>query len=327
VEPLFAVLRRLRARGTAIVFITHKLAEVMALADRMTVMRRGCVVGACTRAEASAASLAALMVGTQATDAAPRHSPPALAAPRLELAALELRDGSGAAILERFDLEVRGGEIVGLAGLVGSGRSELLRAVFGLDAVRAGHVVVDGVRLPGHDVRAAMAAGLGLVPEDRKRQGLVLGASGRFNVSLASLGTLVRGPLLDRGRERRVAQKAWQRLDVRAPSIETEVSALSGGNQQKVVLARWLARDVGVLLVDEPTRGVDVGAKAAIHRRLDELATGGGAVLMVSSDLPELLELSSRVAVMRSGRLVGECARGRADEETVMRLMAGVPAL
>ena len=242
---------------------------------------------------------------------------------RLEVAGL-----SSPGVLADVSLTVRAGEIVGLAGLVGAGRSELARALFGLDRRATGTVTVDGRPLRLGCTPDALAAGLALVPEDRKRQGLVPGLSGRANWSLGGLRRFRRGRaglgLVDRGKERRAARAAYGRFGVRAPSVETPVSALSGGNQQKVVLARWLATDAGVLLVDEPTRGVDVGAKAAIHAMLDARARAGSALLLISSYLPELLHLSTRVVVLRDGRVVGELPRAAADEESLMRLMSGL---
>jgi len=219
---------------------------------------------------------------------------------------------------------VHAGEIVGLAGLVGSGRSEVTQAIFGLDPDARGTVEVDGKPLRLGSAREAMRRGVGLVPEDRKRQGLVLLMSGRGNFSLAILVRLRRFGLLNHKQEAREARELFAHLRVKTPSIETPVAALSGGNQQKVVLAKWLAARCRVLMVDEPTRGVDVGAKAEIHGLIDRLAKEGSGVLMISSELPEVLNLSTRILVMREGRIVGEVPRDQANQETLMRLMAGI---
>src|SRR4051812_39900376 len=224
-----------------------------------------------------------------------------------------------------FDL--RRGEIVGFAGLVGSGRSEIAKAIFGLDPRATGEVRVDGIPLPLRSVRRSMRAGIGLVPEDRKRQGLVLMMSCRNNTSMATLDRLRRlGLLLDYPRERELVVRFVEQLRVKTPSIRTPVAALSGGNQQKIALAKWLARDCRLLIIDEPTRGVDIGAKAAIHAMVDDLARRGIGIILISSELPEVLNLATRVLVMRNGRLAGELPRDRADQESVLRLMAGVGA-
>ncbi len=226
-------------------------------------------------------------------------------------------------MFENISFDLKPGEILGFAGLVGAGRSEVAKAVFGLDPRATGHVTVAGEPLRLGSIKAAMRAGIGLVPEDRKRQGLVLMMSGRSNYSMAILERLRRLFMLDQRRERTDAQTAFNQLRVKTPTIDAPVATLSGGNQQKVVIAKWLARGAKVLIVDEPTRGVDVGAKAAIHELLDQLAAQGVGIIMISSELPEVLSMSTRILVMRDGRLVGELPRG-STEEQVLRLIAGV---
>jgi ABC-type sugar transport system ATPase subunit len=225
---------------------------------------------------------------------------------------------------DNVSFTVRAGEIVGMAGLVGSGRSEIAQAIFGLDKEARGRVEIEGVPLKLGSPREAMRHGLGLVPEDRKRQGLVLMMSCRRNFSLVILDRLRRFGLLNHRQEAREAETLFTRLRVKAPSIEIPAAALSGGNQQKVVIAKWLARKLKVLIVDEPTRGVDVGAKAEIHGLIDELANQGNGVLLISSELPEVINLSTRILVLRAGRIVGEVPREQATQETLMRLMAGI---
>jgi len=225
-----------------------------------------------------------------------------------------------------INLSVRAGEIVGIAGIVGAGRSEVVQAIFGLDPAATGRVGVKTTSLPLGSGVAAMAAGIGLVPEDRKRQGLVLGLNCRENMSLAALPSLTTFGWVRRNVEQAVAQKFADRLRVKAPSLESITAGLSGGNQQKIALAKWLARSCDVLLIDEPTRGVDVGAKAEIYQLLDELACEGKALLVVSSELPELIGLCRRILVMREGRIAGEVQRADFSEATLMRLMAGVAA-
>jgi ABC-type sugar transport system ATPase subunit len=235
-----------------------------------------------------------------------------------------VRNLSSAGKFADVSFEIRAGEIVGFAGLVGAGRSEVAKAIFGLDPRATGAVELMGEPLRLGSVRASMRRGIALVPEDRKRQGLVLPMSGRANVSMAMLRRLSRAGLLDRREERRQTERFFARLDVRAPSIETPVAGLSGGNQQKVALAKWLARGARMLIIDEPTRGVDVGAKAAIHQLIDELARAAVGIMLISSELPEVLNLSTRILVMREGEIVAEVSRKDATQEHLVRLMADV---
>lgn len=221
-------------------------------------------------------------------------------------------------------MEVRAGEVVGMAGLVGAGRSEVARAIFGLDAEARGEVRVGGKRIRAGRPAEALEAGVGYLPEDRKRQGLVMTMNCRENVTLAALRTVSKAGWIKGREERGLAEGYMERLKVRAPSVEEGVAGLSGGNQQKIALAKWLAKGCRVLIVDEPTRGVDVGAKAEIHRLLDELAQRGMAILLISSELPEVIGMSRRVLVMRGGRLVGEVGREECKPERLMRWMAGV---
>jgi ABC-type sugar transport system ATPase subunit len=259
-----------------------------------------------------------MMIGRPLEAYYPRHLESPVGAERLRVEQL-----SSPGRFQNVSFSVRAGEIVGLAGLVGAGRSEVARAIFGLDRAAAGKVVVDGRPMLSASPRRAMRLGIGLVPEDRKRQGLVLLMSGRENFSLAILDRLRRFLRLDHRRERRLAAEAFGRLGLRA-SVEAPVASLSGGNQQRVVLAKWLARELSVLIVDEPTRGVDVGAKAAFHGLIDDVARRGVAVLLISSELPEIVSLSTRVLVMRDGRIVAEVVRAEATQERLMELMAGV---
>lgn len=318
-QRLFGLLEQLRARQVTMVYVSHRLPEVLRLCDRITVLRDGRYVTTVAREEATPDRLVQLMIGRSLAEYFPRHleTPPGPVRLRVE----RLRSPGR---FEEVSFEVRAGEIVGLAGLVGAGRSEVAQAIFGLDRHARGRVEVDGQPLPLGSVRAAVRAGLGLVPEDRKRQGLVLPLSCRVNFSLGILDRLGRCGWLSRRAERTVAVRWFEQLAVKTPSLDAPVASLSGGNQQKIVLARWLARELKVLLVDEPTRGVDVGAKAAIHGLLDELAGRGLAILLISSELPELLHLSTRILIMRGGRLVGELSRAEATQERLLERMAGV---
>jgi ABC-type sugar transport system ATPase subunit len=318
-EHLFTLIQMLRRRGVTMIYVSHRLAEVFRLCDRISVLRDGRYVGTLGRDEATQDRVVEMMIGRPLSEYYPRHleSPPGREVLRVE-------GLSSPGKFADVSLAVRAGEIVGMAGLVGSGRSEVARAIFGLDRAARGAVSLEGRPLRLGSVRRAMRRGVALVPEDRKRQGLILALSGRLNFSVTLLDRLARWGLVDGRRERREAEAAFAQLAVKTPSVDAPVSALSGGNQQKVVLAKWLARRSKVLIVDEPTRGVDVGAKAAIHALLDNLARQGLAILLISSELPEVLGLSNRILVMRGGRLVGELARAQATQGALLSLMAGV---
>lgn len=236
---------------------------------------------------------------------------------------LEVRGLSSPGRFGDVSFGLRRGEILGFAGLVGAGRSEVAQALFGLDPEVTGEVVVRGKALPLGDPQSALAAGMGLLPEDRKRQGLVLTMNCRENTSLAILPRLARVGFLDLARERTLAAGYVERLQVKTPEMDASIAGLSGGNQQKLALAKWLARECDILIVDEPTRGVDVGAKAEIHRLLDSLACEGVAVILISSELPEVMGLSSRILVLREGAVVAEVAREQFSQAGLMRWMAG----
>jgi ABC-type sugar transport system ATPase subunit len=321
-DRLYALMARLRARDVTCVYVSHRMPEIFRLCDTITVLRDGAHVTTQAASTLDEATLVRLMIGRRLDEYLPAHvsSAPGPALLRVEGLA---SPGKFSAV----SFEIRAGEVVGLAGLVGAGRSEIAHALFGLDARATGRVSIDGNPVRLSSPRAAMRAGVGLVPEDRKRQGLVLGMPAAHNFTLP---TLARSPALSRfgwihrAAEAQLAQGLSRRLGVRSASIDAITAGLSGGNQQKIVLAKWLAAQCRVLILDEPTRGVDVGAKAEIHGLIDTLAAEGSAVLLISSELPELLGLSTRILVMRAGSLVGEIARGLADQDAVMRLMAGV---
>jgi len=316
VERLFGVARSLRDAGAAVLFISHRFDEVFALCQRITVMRDGQWVSTDPAADLTVDQLVRRMVGREISTLFPRPETAGETSdgdPVLEVSGLT-RHG----VFEDVSFAVRGGEIVALAGLVGAGRSEVARAVFGVDSYDGGEVRVAGRRLPRGRPEAAIAAGLALVPEDRRQQGLVMDLSVERNVTLVRRWALARLGLLGARSERRFARTWTERLQVRAGALSDDVSTLSGGNQQKAVLAKWLSTDPQVLIVDEPTRGIDVATKAEVHRLLSEQAAGGVAVLMVSSELPEVLGMADRVLVMHEGRLVADIPRHRADEESVM---------
>ena len=317
VARLFEVVRTLRAAGAAVLFISHRLEEVFAICQRVTVMRDGRHVLTRELAGLTADDLVRAMVGRQVTErAAGQRAAPGELVLRVERLT---REG----VFTDISLNVRAGEIVVLAGLVGSGRSEVARAVFGIDRYDAGRVVMRGRELRRASPTSAMAAGIGFVPEDRRQQGLVMDMSVQQNMALASLGRLRRAGLISAKSERDFAADWALRLRIKFGRLTDPVSQLSGGNQQKVVLAKWLGRQPSLLIVDEPTRGIDIATKAEVHRLLSRLAGNGVAILMISSELPEVLRVGDRILVMREGRLVAECSRAEASEETIMSAATG----
>jgi ABC-type sugar transport system ATPase subunit len=287
----------------------------------VTVLRDGRHVATQPIASIDRSGLVAMMIGRRLEEYFPAH---VQAAPGVEL--LRVEDLSSPAGFSHVSFALRAGEVVGMAGLVGAGRSEIAQAVFGLDPRASGRVWIDGQEVSARDPSHAIARGVGLVPEDRKRQGLVLSMGPLANASLGILERFAQWGFVDRAKERQAATPYFERFALKSVGLDTPVAALSGGNQQKVVLARWLVAQCRVLILDEPTRGVDVGAKAEIHALIDALAAGGAAVLLISSELPEILNLSTRILVVRDGRVAGELARKDATQEAVMRLMAGVAA-
>ncbi|MFJ6566067.1 sugar ABC transporter ATP-binding protein [Streptomyces sp. NPDC091292] len=319
VDTLFGIVRTLREDGVGIVFITHHLEEIAALGDRVTVIRDGRSVGQ-VPASTPEDDLVRLMVGRAIEQQYPRARG-AAGEPLLSVEGLT-RDG----VFHEVSFQVRAGEVVGVAGLVGAGRTEVARAVFGADPYDAGTVEVAGVRLPRHDVSAALAAGIGLVPEDRKGQGLLLDASVEENLGLVTLRSATRAGLVDRKGQYTAAARIAERLGVRMAGLGQTVRTLSGGNQQKVVIGKWLLAHTRVLILDEPTRGIDVGAKVEIYQLVNDLTAAGHAVLMISSDLPEVLGMSDRVLVMAQGRLAGELAAAEATQDAVMALAVSAPA-
>jgi ABC-type sugar transport system ATPase subunit len=327
VQALFTIIRGLRERGLGIVFVSHRLEEIFEICDRITVLRDGRNAGELETATATPDQVVRMMVGREITDLYQKEESTAGERVVLEVRGLSRRgtqQDDARVVLDGIDLEVRAGEIVGLAGLVGSGRTEVARAVFGADPYDSGEILLDGQRVAINSPSAAIKHGIALAPEDRKLQALVLALAIRENVSLPNLGRLSKFGFVRRREERNLAQRYIDALSVRTPSMEQKVINLSGGNQQKVVLAKWLALDPKVLIVDEPTRGIDIGAKAEVHALLSQLAEAGVAILMISSELPEVLRMSDRIYVMREGRIAGVIDRDDATEERVMELATGV---
>ncbi|MFF2424608.1 sugar ABC transporter ATP-binding protein [Streptomyces mirabilis] len=322
VEKLFAIVRRLREDGVGIVFITHHLEEIAALGDRVTVIRDGKSVGQ-VPASTTEDELVRLMVGRSIEQQYPRVRAAGDDGSGTTLLTVEglTRDG----VFHDVSFEVRAGEVVGIAGLVGAGRTEVVRAVFGADPYDKGTVKVAGSALRRHDVNAAMAAGIGLIPEDRKGQGLLLDASVEENLGLVTMRAATHGGLVDLKGQRAAAARIAEQLGVRMAGLGQHVRTLSGGNQQKVVIGKWLLADTKVLILDEPTRGIDVGAKVEIYQLVNELTAAGAAVLMISSDLPEVLGMSDRVLVMAQGRIAGELSADEATQDSVMALAVSTP--
>jgi rhamnose transport system ATP-binding protein len=317
VSRLFEVVAMLRAGGAAVLFISHRLEEVFEICQRVTVMRDGRHVLTSPLTGLTADDLVRAMVGRDMpvrTDAERRAPGGAV----LTVARLT-REG----VFTDISFEVRAGEIVALAGLVGSGRSEVARAIFGIDRYDAGQVSIDGRALRRASPTGAMAAGIGFVPEDRRQQGLVMDMSVQENMALASLRNLGHGGLIFARSERTFATDWALRLRIKYGRLTDPVSRLSGGNQQKVVLGKWLGRQPKLLIVDEPTRGIDIATKAEVHRLLGQLAGDGVAILMISSELPEVLQVGDRILVMREGRLTAEIGHGDASEEKIMAAATG----
>ncbi|MFG2305121.1 sugar ABC transporter ATP-binding protein [Actinacidiphila glaucinigra] len=317
VSRLFGVVKSLREQGAAVLFISHRLEEIFALCQRVTTLRDGAWIASEPLDGLTEDDLVRRMVGRDLDELYPKQDA------EIGEVALSVRRLTREGVFTDVSFEVRRGEIVGLAGLVGAGRSEVARAIFGVDRRDAGEVVVDGKPLRGGAPSLAMAAGIALVPEDRRAQGLVMDMSIERNIGLTGFAATTKGGLMSRRAERSRALDWAVRLQVKYARLADVVGTLSGGNQQKVVLAKWLATAPEVLIVDEPTRGIDVGTKAEVHRLLSRLASEGVAVLMISSDLPEILGMADRVLVMHEGRLTAEIPRSEATEESVMAAATG----
>ena len=315
---LFDVINELKAQGVSIIYISHRLREITVLADRVVVLRDGRNSGTLSGDQITHDRIVSLMVGRDLSRFYDHKQPEV---DRDYLRILDIQTGRYPG--HKTNLSVGRGEILGLAGLVGSGRSELALAIFGVDPAKSGSVSLDGKTLTIQSPRDAIANGIYLVSEDRRKTGLVLEMSIRENITLPSVFSYASGGLIDRNAERRVAVDSCKTMNIKAPSIESKTTNLSGGNQQKVVLAKWLSLSPKVLIFDEPTRGIDVGAKSEIYQLMRRLAQSGVAVIMISSDLEEILAESDRVAVMHEGAIAGVLERNECSEEAIMRLAVG----
>jgi rhamnose transport system ATP-binding protein len=318
VEKLFATVRRLRERGVAIVFVSHRLEEVTLIADTVTVLRDGRHVATRPAAELSHGEIVRLMVGRSLDALFPKEEA------QIGDVVFRAEGLTRAGVFSNVGFELRRGEIVGLAGFVGAGRTEVARSIFGIDPLDRGRLWIDGRPFRPHSPRTALRRGLAYLPEDRLHQGLVQRMSVGENVSMAVLPQLTPGGLLRPRRERALARRFMEQLRIKATSPAQVVRSLSGGNQQKVVLSKWLAAEPKILILDEPTHGVDVGTKADVHRTISHLAAEGLTILLISSELLEVLGMSDRILVMREGRLVAEIGREEATEERVIAAAAGV---
>ncbi|MGO8694587.1 MAG: sugar ABC transporter ATP-binding protein [Rectinemataceae bacterium] len=315
-EMLLAVMRSLKASGVSILFISHRLDEVFTVSDRITVLRDGCLVKTLDKSEATVNEVVSMMVGREferVFTRSYRHYSP------MEKPVLEVRGLSSGKKLKDISFKMYRGEILALTGLVGSGRTELLQSLFGLDKVDSGEILVDGIERSIADPHDAIALGIGLVPEGRKDQGLFLEMSVKENISMAHLPGMSSYLFLKMQEEKKAARAYIEDLNIKTPSMNQRVKFLSGGNQQKAIIARWLMNNPRILFLDEPTHGVDIGAKSELYRIVDGLARKGMSVLFVSSELPEVLTLADRILVMHSGRIVKELGREAADQEEIMR--------
>jgi rhamnose transport system ATP-binding protein len=318
VENLFRVIRELRAQGVGMIYISHRLEELPQIADRVTVLRDGSYVATRNAKEVDRAEMIRLMVGRSLEAVFPKIDVP-LGEVVLETIGVGCRESG----VSQVSLQVRAGEILGLAGLVGAGRTELARVLFGLTPADEGQILLKGAPVRVTSPSKAVELGIAHVPEDRRRHGVILEMPVDANATLAILQKISSGGLIRFAREREVATTFVERLGVKTPSIAAPVGNLSGGNQQKVALARWLAAEPVVIILDEPTQGVDVGAKSEIHRLMGELAKNGLAIIMISSELPEILGMSDRIAVMHGGSVVGELTRAQATQEKVLEMALG----
>ncbi len=317
VEKLFVITKQLREQGVAIVLVTHRLEEVFALADRVTIMRDGAHVITAPTSQFTSEDIIRYMVGRELTALFPKSEA------EIGDVLLDVQHLTREGVFKDISFQLRRGEILGFSGLVGAGRTEVARVLFGIDRGDAGEIRINKDLVHITSPQVAMRYGLAYVPEDRRQQGLVMDFSIAANITLPILQRFSRFGVVDRQRERETATNYSQQLRIRSAGIDQLVKALSGGNQQKVVLAKWLITNPKILILDEPTRGVDVGAKAEVHRIVSDLAAKGLAIILISSELPEVLGMSDRVLVMHEGHLTGEFSRAEADQEKVMFAATG----
>lgn len=317
IRTLFSIIDKLTTRGVAIIYISHRMEEVFEMSNRITVLRDGVSVGTLQTKETNNDEIVRMMVGRDLEDYYPSKTN------EIGEIAFEVQNLSKDKVFKDISFQVRSGEIVGFSGLMGAGRTEIMRSIFGMDSLDSGKLILEGEEIVIHNPSSAIAHGIGFLTENRKDEGLILDESIRENISLPSIDGFNKGMVIDEKAEREFAELLAKRLAVRAMNVEDEVSSLSGGNQQKVVLAKWVGMGSKVLILDEPTRGVDVGAKREIYQLMNELAERGVAFIMVSSDLPEILGVSDRIIVIHEGKVAGELTKQEATEEKIMMYATG----
>jgi len=313
VESLFQLISDLKQKGVSIIYISHRLEEVISICDRATILRNGEVTAMCKKEELTLETIIKNMVGYDVEERYPKEQNP-IGETVLEVKNLSSNEG----LFSGINFEVKAGEVLGLSGLVGSKRTNVVQAIFGVDKYDEGEILLQGEPVPSGSVEKAMQMGIALIPEERKIQGLVMGLSIKKNISLPLLPRLSRFGVIDQKEEARVAEQMKNKLKIKAASLDQEVQDLSGGNQQKVVLAKWLYVTPKVVILDEPTRGIDVGAKIEVYKLINSLAAEGVAIILVSSELPEIMGMSDRIIVMSRGRMTGTFTSGGVTEEEIL---------
>jgi ABC-type sugar transport system ATPase subunit len=311
---MFNTIRKLRDAGVTIIYISHRMEEIFDLSDNVSVLRDGKHIATLPVDQVTRDELVSMMVGRTVTNVYP------VAQKKPGDVVLEARGLNRRGVLHDISFQLRKGEVLGVAGLVGAGRTELARALLGIDKLDAGEILLHGQSVKIDSFRKAIGLGLSLVPEDRKSQGLVQIATVSRNICMVNMDAASRGFVMDASKERQISMEYVEKLDIVTPDVETEAQYLSGGNQQKVVIAKWLLEDSDIVILDEPTRGIDVGAKSEIHQLIVDLVEQGKSVMMISSELPEVIGMSDRILVIHEGRLVGELVRGEATQEKIMSL-------
>ena len=317
-EVLFELMRSLRAKGVSIIFISHRLEEVFEIADRVTVLRDGKYIGTKLTSETNENEIVRMMVGRELGELYPKSEA------ERQGVVLEARNLSDGRELHGASFKLYRGEVLGIAGLVGAGRTALAETVFGIRKATGGEILVDGKSVRPRSANDAIKLGMGLVPEDRKQQGLFLNMAVRENITISAIHQVSKAGFLNFGKMNNLAREFVEKLDIRTPSVLQRVGNLSGGNQQKVVISRWLTLKPRILILDEPTRGIDVGAKSEIHGLMSQLASEGVGVMMISSELPEVLGVSDRILVMHEGRIVAEFSREEATQDNIMLAATGM---
>ena len=318
ITALFSIIRKLKSQGVAIIYISHRMEEIFEISDRITVMRDGEYVDTRMTADTMKSELISMMVGRSLDEQYP------VVEKEIGETVLEVKNLCTQALLKDISFSLKKGEILGLAGLVGAGRTETARAIFGADPVSAGEIWIGGKKARIHNPKDAIQNGLALIPEDRKKHGVLLDMTIRDNISFIAVKDISTAAVISVKKDKNMAQKYIDRLQIKCPSMEQLSKNLSGGNQQKVVLAKSLASDSGIIIFDEPTRGIDVGAKKEIYELINQLAKEGMAIIMISSEMPELLGMSDRIIVMHEGEITGELAKAEADQVKILELASGI---